>query len=167
MSCVAAIAVQAAGALPSSSSSPLPLPAAERVIGANVQLALKHGAEIRAYEPVIEWDGDGGGSGGVRVRTARGEYAAERLVICGGAWSEKLLGEIGVKLTVTRQVLGWVWPKRPELFAAGAAVGRSSSGRKSTLGFTMMPWGGGTAGIKSASFPRAVATDETITALRT
>jgi len=30
-----------------------------------------------------------------------------------------LLGERGVSLNVTRQVLGWVWPRRPELFELG------------------------------------------------
>ncbi|MGH7215214.1 MAG: FAD-dependent oxidoreductase, partial [Tepidisphaeraceae bacterium] len=31
-------------------------------------------------------------------------------IFCGGPWSGKLLNDLGVKLTVTRQVMGWVWP---------------------------------------------------------
>ncbi len=62
---------------------------------------------------MIEWEAR---SDGVTVRTARAEYRAERLIMCGGAWSSRLLSGLGVKLRVTRQVLGWVWPPRPDAF---------------------------------------------------
>src|SRR5205085_6998505 len=41
------------------------------------------------------------------------------VVFCGGAWSDKLVTDLGVKLTVTRQVLGWVQPKRRDPFLLG------------------------------------------------
>jgi len=88
----------------------------ERVVAAHAQSALRHGAELHGHEPVLDWQAD---SHGVSVRTARANYTADQVIFCGGAWSQRLLGEIGVKLVVTRQVLGWVWPKRPELFALG------------------------------------------------
>ncbi len=77
---------------------------------------LRRGAELHGHEPVTGWEAD---NSGVRVQTARGEYRARHLIFCGGAWTDKLLRDLGVKLTVTRQVLGWVWPKRPELFELG------------------------------------------------
>ena len=53
------------------------------------------------------------------MTTDRGEYEADQLIFTGGAWSAKLLGEIGMSLEVTRQVLGWVAPLKPELFQIG------------------------------------------------
>lgn len=40
-------------------------------------------------------------------------------MFCGGAWSGKLVRELGVPLTVSRQVQVWVWPRRPALFELG------------------------------------------------
>jgi sarcosine oxidase len=88
----------------------------ERAINVMVRLALAHGATLHAHEPVIGWQAD---DGGVEVRTARGVYTAERLIFCGGAWSGRLLRDLGVELVVTRQVLGWVWPRRPTWFGLG------------------------------------------------
>ena len=61
----------------------------------------------------------GTGNGCVTVKTNRGTYEANRIIFCGGAWSGKLLSDLGVKLIVTRQVMGWVWPKQPALFELG------------------------------------------------
>lgn len=88
----------------------------ERAVAAHAELALRHGATMHAHEPVVEWTSD---AHGVTVRTARATYTANRIVFCGGAWSERLLGEIGVPLHVTRQALAWFWPKQPEPFALG------------------------------------------------
>src|SRR5205807_2526751 len=67
-------------------------------------------------EPVLEWKED---AHGVTVRTSRGEYHADKLLICNGPWSARLLADLGVRLLVTRQVLAWVWPREPDLFAPG------------------------------------------------
>jgi len=88
----------------------------EAVISSYAELALRAGAELHGREPVIEWNADGKG---VRVVTSRAEYQADRLIFCGGPWSGRLIRDLGVELRVTRQVLGWVWPKKPELFALG------------------------------------------------
>lgn len=88
----------------------------ERVVQALAELALRQGATLRGHEPVTRWTSD---THGVTVETERATYQAEKLVLCSGAWSPKLLGEGAtpvVPLQVTRQVLGWVWPRRPELF---------------------------------------------------
>jgi sarcosine oxidase len=61
---------------------------------------------VLEWEPVAE---------GVRVRTDRGEYETERLVLAGGAWMSELMGLPLVE--AERQVLAWFQPLRPELFA--------------------------------------------------
>ena len=84
----------------------------ERCIVAHVELALAAGAEVRARERVVEWEP---GGEGVVVRTDRGEYAGDRLVLAGGAWMSELMRLPLVQ--AERQVLGWFQPLRPELFA--------------------------------------------------
>jgi sarcosine oxidase len=88
----------------------------ELVISTYAEAALRAGAEIHGREPVLDWRADGSG---IVVRTTQGEYAADKLVICGGAWSGKLLADLGIALKVTRQVIAWVWPRQPEQFALG------------------------------------------------
>jgi len=85
----------------------------EKAVAAHALLALRDGAELHGHESVKAWSAD---DSGVRVTTDRGEYHAGRIVFCGGAWSDKLVRDLGVPLRVTRQVLGWVWPKKPEAF---------------------------------------------------
>lgn len=90
----------------------------ERGIVAHVEQAHRHGAVIHAREPLVSWEADGDG---VRVTTARGTYSAARLVITAGAWANKLLDVLKPGLAVPeRQVLAWLQPTQPELFALGA-----------------------------------------------
>lgn len=88
----------------------------EQVIASYAEAALRGNAELHGRETVLDWSTD---QKGVRVRTNRGEYAAGHLVFCGGPWSGKLVRDLGVELKVTRQVLGWVWPRDPDGFALG------------------------------------------------
>jgi sarcosine oxidase len=88
----------------------------ERVIATYVEDALARGAEIHGHETVMAYELK---SNGVSVKTSRGEYSCDKIIFCGGAWSGKLLRDLGVELVVTRQVLGWVWPKQPSLFELG------------------------------------------------
>jgi sarcosine oxidase len=88
----------------------------ENVIAAYAEATLRGGAELHGREAVVEWNAD---ASGVKVRTERDEYHAEKLIFCGGPWTSKLMADLGVRLNVTRQVLGWVWPKDPELFELG------------------------------------------------
>ena len=88
----------------------------ELAIGAHVDLAMRHGAEIHGNEPVTSWASD---ARGATVTTAQRTYHADEVVFCGGAWSDKLVTDLGVKLTVTRQVLGWVQPRRRDYFQLG------------------------------------------------
>jgi sarcosine oxidase len=86
----------------------------ERCIVAHVLAAMEHGAEVHGREAVLAWEA--GSGGGVRVRTDRGAYEAERLVITAGAWAATLVPALAGLATPERQVLAWLQPRRPERF---------------------------------------------------
>ena len=88
----------------------------ERAIAGYAELAMRRGAELHGREAVVEWKVDGEG---VSVRTTKQTYSAGNVIFCGGAWTSRLVSELGVPLTVTRQPLVWVWPRKPELFEMG------------------------------------------------
>lgn len=91
---------------------------AERGIVAHVMLAQALGADVHAREAVRTWEPT---ASGVRVVTARGTYEAERLVITAGPWASKLIEPLAWNLAVPeRQVLAWLQPQKPELFALGS-----------------------------------------------
>ena len=87
--------------------------AAERCIVAHVTAALQHGAEVHGREAVAGWET---GDGGVRVRTNRGVYQAERLVLTAGAWTHRLLTRYHGLMQPERQVLIWMQPRVPSAF---------------------------------------------------
>lgn len=91
--------------------------APERAITALARLAMSRGAEIHGHEPARAWQS---GERGISVTTDRSTYHADHLVVCGGAWSARLLRDLGIELKVTRQILGWVWPREPAAFRLGA-----------------------------------------------
>ena len=90
--------------------------ASERAIVAHVGLAQAAGAEIRARERVLGWDAHPSGEG-VTVRTERGLHHAGRLVLTAGAWMAELAPPLARLAVPERQVLAWLQPARPELFA--------------------------------------------------
>lgn len=89
----------------------------ERAIVAHVTAAQALGADVRAREPVLDWEA---GAGGVRVRTSRGTYAADRLVVTAGAWAARLVPALARAAVPERQVLLWAQPLRPEYFQPAA-----------------------------------------------
>lgn len=89
----------------------------ERAVSAHAELALRHGATIRAREAVTAWKAS---PTNVTLTTTKGNYTAARAIFCGGAWMPTLVRDLGIQLRVTRQVLAWVWPKTPALFERGA-----------------------------------------------
>ena len=123
----------------------------EKVISVHCEQALRAGAELHGREKVVEW-GDGW------VKTDKGEYRAKKIIFCGGAWSGKLLSELGVELVVTRQPLGWVWPRRPELFEMGKMPvwGIEAPDGSLSYGFPMMA---DNPGLKIARHGRGTVTD--------
>ena len=79
----------------------------EACIGALLDVAVKHGADVRRDEQVIGWDAD---SASVRLRTARGEYRSAQLVVAAGAWVRALVPELAGVLMVERQPIHWFEP---------------------------------------------------------
>lgn len=118
----------------------------EKVIAAYAQGALMASAELHGREAVVEWGKSGQG---VFVRTDRARYEAARVIFSSGAWSGKLLGELGVKLRVTRQPMAWFAPRRPELFGLGkfSVWGIEQPDGSLAYGFPIMP---GFPGLKLA-----------------
>jgi sarcosine oxidase len=76
----------------------------ELAIASHCHVALRHGAHIRAQEPVTDWTTD---ADGVTVSTSRGRYRAKHLIMAAGAWNSKLIPQLRDKLQVTR-----VWSKK-------------------------------------------------------
>jgi len=68
------------------------------------EAAERLGAHLRWQSRVLEWSAD---SAGARVKTDVGDFDAARLVVCGGAWSERLLQDLHLPLTVRRKVQFW------------------------------------------------------------
>jgi sarcosine oxidase len=101
-------------------------------------LAMRKGAELHGCEKVLEWNSTGID---VTVKTTRGRYRADRLIFCGGAWTSKLMRNKGLSLVVTRQISGWVWPRKPEQFALGRFPTWAIAHQDGTLhyGFPMLP----------------------------
>lgn len=88
----------------------------EACVAAQLSLAEKHGGEIRRGETVFVF---GTTPSGVTVKTDKGFYQADRLIVAAGAWLPKLLGGPYEKLLkVYRQVLYWFETDGdPSLFA--------------------------------------------------
>jgi sarcosine oxidase len=77
----------------------------EACIDAQLLLAKRHGAEIRTGEIVL---GFAPNSNGVTVKTDRGVYQADKLIVAAGAWLPRLLGNDFDRLfKIYRQVLYW------------------------------------------------------------
>ncbi len=87
----------------------------ERAVVAYVNQAMALGAEVHAREAVNDWEITGSGS--LRVTTTRDVYEAESLVITAGAWSEKLMPALIGQAVAERQVLAWLQPDDPAVFA--------------------------------------------------
>lgn len=80
----------------------------EMTVQAHLDLAAREGATLRFGEEVQQWSD---GPHGVTVTTATGSYTAGQLVICPGAWAPTLLTELGIPITIERQVLYWLEPE--------------------------------------------------------
>lgn len=87
----------------------------ERSNAAHLQLATQNGAELKFEEPVISWTAD---ENGVTVTTSRGTYDAEYLVLCVGARTRELLGDLKLALEVERQAVFWMEAPGRDRYAA-------------------------------------------------
>jgi sarcosine oxidase len=81
----------------------------ENCINAHADLAVKKGAEVHLDERVLGWKTDGDV---VRVRTAKEEYEAEKLILTAGSWTKGLITDYALPVTMERQVVFWFEPER-------------------------------------------------------
>jgi len=88
----------------------------ERCVIAHAGAARALGADLREGERALEW------SAGppARVKTDRGTYEADRLVLTAGPWAGALVPALAGVLQPERQVVAWFEPRRPELFTPAA-----------------------------------------------
>ncbi|HEU5432659.1 MAG TPA: N-methyl-L-tryptophan oxidase, partial [Thermomicrobiales bacterium] len=117
----------------------------EPAIESMITEARRNGIEVREGEPVVDWRVDGAG---VRVTTAAGSYQADRLIVTAGAWSSRLLTDIGVPLEVRRKTLFWLAVADPAPYRPDAMpVFISDSPHGEIYGFPLF----GHAGLKIAN----------------
>jgi sarcosine oxidase len=79
----------------------------ELTVQAHLDLAARAGATLRFGTEVTDWTDS---PDGVTVTTAAGSYTGGQLVVCPGAWAPQLLSELGLPITIERQVLYWFDP---------------------------------------------------------
>ncbi|MEV6597883.1 N-methyl-L-tryptophan oxidase [Actinoplanes sp. NPDC051346] len=129
----------------------------ELTVRAHLDLAARHGADLRFHEPMTRWEPTA--DGGVRVDTESGTYTAGRLVLAPGPWAPRLLADLGLPFVVERQVQYWFQPSggvdpfRPE--ALGVYIWEDRHGSQ-VYGFPAID--GPDGGAKIAFFRRGVPT---------
>jgi len=87
----------------------------ERCITAHLKAAVESGAELHPNERVVGWEDH---DGQVLVRTDCSTYKARRVILTSGAWLGKVLHAVQPLVSVERQVVMWVAPRRPEHFSS-------------------------------------------------
>ncbi len=85
----------------------------ERCITAHVNAAMQLGAIVHTNERMVDWDVAGDH---LVVHTDRSTYTTRRLVVTAGPWAGKAVAALQPLVSVERQVVMWVTPRRPELF---------------------------------------------------
>jgi len=79
----------------------------EQCIRAHLKRAETMGATLHFAEEVVTWRAS---AGGVSVTTTRATYEADRLILAAGPWMPQLLADLGLPLTIERNVLYWFDP---------------------------------------------------------
>jgi sarcosine oxidase len=89
--------------------------AADQCVATLADLARRHGAQIHEYETALAVTPL---QGGVLVRTDRGSYSADRLIVSAGSWIGPLLAPLGINLplTITKELIGYFQPPDPEAY---------------------------------------------------
>lgn len=88
--------------------------ACEDCVVAHVEAAHAAGATVRARERVVEWSET---AAGVSVRTGKGRYEADELVLTAGPWTADLVEGLAAAAVPARAVMAWFRPERPAHFA--------------------------------------------------
>ena len=87
----------------------------ERCISAHVSAALQLGASVHVNERMVDWEVAGDY---LLVHTDRSTYTTRRLVVTAGPWAGKIVRALQPLVSVERQVVMWLTPRRRELFVA-------------------------------------------------
>jgi len=88
----------------------------ERAILLYTDQALRSGAVIKTKVKVLQWSKT---SDGIEVRTSAGSYYAKKIIITAGPWAGKMIPSLSSTLSVSRQMVAWVIPKKISLFELG------------------------------------------------
>ncbi len=88
----------------------------EKAIALYASDAIRRNADIRGRGKVLEWKKE---NSAITVFTNRNTYQADRLIICAGAWSGKIIPSLPAKLKVTKQIVGWMNPQKWNDFSLG------------------------------------------------
>ena len=88
----------------------------EEIVASHLELARRHGADLRFDEAVLGWRVR---HGTVEVTTSHGTVVAQRLVLAAGAWVSQLVPELHLPLVIERQVLHWFAAQPPARFEIG------------------------------------------------
>ena len=83
----------------------------ENAVAANLAQAKKLGAELFMESPVEGWSVEGDT---VVVRTGDSSFAAERLIICAGAWTNQLMPDVEMTLEILAKQQQWFQIDRVE-----------------------------------------------------
>ena len=76
----------------------------EQCVRTSIQLAEAHGAAVAPGTVVRRWRQDGGS---YEVETSGETYRCERLIVCGGPWTDRMLADLALPLEVRRKVVLW------------------------------------------------------------
>ena len=124
----------------------------EECVRQQLEQAANGGATLHFNQEILRWGATR--EGGVTVETADARYEGDRLVITAGPWAPDVLKEIGLPLSVTRQVLYWVEPsERPEMFREGRLpifLVEGKPGEPVLYGFPAVDESAGPTGVKVA-----------------
>lgn len=97
----------------------------EACVAAHLASARRAGATILAHSPVREWHVEGAG---VMVHTDKNRYRADRLVLCAGSWSGRLLQRLNLPLTVRRVATAWFPSARPQALSDAVFAFQTGAG---------------------------------------
>ena len=88
----------------------------EPALHAMIGCARRGGVELMANAPVIAC---GASAQGAWAETRDGRYDADAMIVTAGAWTGRLLAQLGLPLTIQRKVLWWLAVENPALYAPG------------------------------------------------
>lgn len=77
----------------------------ELCVAAAIKQAVKAGAELQTGARIEGWEALPDGR--IQVRTSDGDFFGHRLIVAAGAWSQSLLPEVKLNLTVLRKQQHW------------------------------------------------------------